>query len=90
MKFTIRDLFLVTVIVALILGWWGDRSSLSRKAEHDAEHAGETQSTTELLATELNEHGYHLTVHSDGTVSGTHRFRSLPQSLDPFAIPSKN
>jgi hypothetical protein len=25
MKFSIRDLFLVTVIVALVLGWWLDR-----------------------------------------------------------------
>jgi len=28
MKFTIRDLFLVTVIVALAVGWWVDRSRL--------------------------------------------------------------
>jgi len=28
MKFTIRDLFLVTVIVALGLGWWIDRQWL--------------------------------------------------------------
>jgi hypothetical protein len=28
MKFTIRDLFLVTVIVALAVGWWVDRSKL--------------------------------------------------------------
>jgi hypothetical protein len=28
MKFTIRDLFLVTVIVALGMGWWVDRSHL--------------------------------------------------------------
>jgi len=25
MKFSIRDLLLVTVIVALVLGWWADR-----------------------------------------------------------------
>ena len=28
MKFSIRDLFLVTVIVALAVGWWVDRSRL--------------------------------------------------------------
>ena len=27
MKFTIRDLFLVTVIVALVLGWWLERQN---------------------------------------------------------------
>jgi hypothetical protein len=29
MKFTIRDLFLVTVIVALAVGWWVDRHRLA-------------------------------------------------------------
>lgn len=29
MKFSIRDLFLVTVIVALAVGWWVDRSRLT-------------------------------------------------------------
>jgi hypothetical protein len=29
MKFSIRDLFLVTVIVALAAGWWVDRSRLA-------------------------------------------------------------
>jgi hypothetical protein len=28
MKFSIRDLLLVTVIVALAVGWWADRSKL--------------------------------------------------------------
>ena len=31
MKFTIRDLFLVTVIVAVCLAWWLDRSKLSNE-----------------------------------------------------------
>ena len=29
MKFSIRDLFLVTMIVALAMGWWVDRSRLA-------------------------------------------------------------
>jgi hypothetical protein len=32
MKFSIRDLLLVTVIVALALGWWIDRSRLAIRA----------------------------------------------------------
>ena len=43
MKFTIRDLFLVTMIVALAVGWWLDRSRLasSRSAvERDAHDLG--------------------------------------------------
>ena len=34
MKFSIRDLLLVTVIVALALGWWVDRKRLSQVIEH--------------------------------------------------------
>jgi len=30
MKFTIRDLFLVTMIVALVVAWWVDRHRLSQ------------------------------------------------------------
>jgi|SoiMethySBSTD1v2_1073268.scaffolds.fasta_scaffold2764578_2 hypothetical protein len=31
MKFTIRDLLLVTAIVALAVGWWLDRSHLAQE-----------------------------------------------------------
>ena len=33
MKFSIRDLLLVTVIVALVVGWWMDRRRLSQRAD---------------------------------------------------------
>ena len=33
MKFSIRDLFLVTMIVALAVGWWVDRRGLHQKIE---------------------------------------------------------
>ena len=39
MKFSIRDLFLVTVIFALVLGWWLDRSRVAsekQELENDA------------------------------------------------------
>ena len=34
MKFCIRDLLLVTVIVALAVGWWVDRSSSTTRLIH--------------------------------------------------------
>ena len=33
MKFTIRGLFLVTVIVALVLAWWVERVSMKKEIE---------------------------------------------------------
>jgi hypothetical protein len=33
MKFSIRDLLLLTVIVALAVGWWVDRAPLSAEIE---------------------------------------------------------
>ena len=45
MKFSIRDLFLVTAIVALAVAWWLDRSKLSavrRDAEDDARYLSQS------------------------------------------------
>ena len=39
MKFTIRDLLLVTMVVALALGWWLDRSRLDMRARRAAKDA---------------------------------------------------
>jgi hypothetical protein len=33
MKFTIRDLFLVTVIVAILMAWWADKRSDTRERQ---------------------------------------------------------
>jgi hypothetical protein len=33
MKFSVRDLFLVTVIVALAVGWWVDRTAIKRRLQ---------------------------------------------------------
>ena len=39
MKFTIRDLFLVTLVVALALGWWLDRSHLASENLYEVQPA---------------------------------------------------
>jgi|GEM_PF-2679475 len=52
MKFTIRDIFLVTLCVALAMGRWLDRSNLARRITQDAreinhlEHENEYQDGT--------------------------------------------
>jgi hypothetical protein len=53
MKFSIRDLLLVTVIVALVLGWWVDRQTYiqwGRNLERERERAvWDAQKLTEHL-----------------------------------------
>jgi hypothetical protein len=41
MRFTIRDVLLLTVIAALAVGWWLDRSNLERKRS-EAQESVET------------------------------------------------
>ncbi len=61
MKFTIRDIMLLTVIVALALGWWLDHrewvEAYSTKS-HDSEiweaRAGELQNRAEILSERLS------------------------------------
>lgn len=47
MRFTIRDLFLLTLVVALAAGWWVDRSSLARR---DAEWEEQFAESMRLLS----------------------------------------
>ena len=47
MKFSIRDLLLITALVAVCLGWWVDRSRL---AARDAEWERSFQSALEQLS----------------------------------------
>ncbi len=68
MKFSIRDLFLVTVIVALVLGWWVDhRNTNSRIADilweldyQKLVHRNKEEGWEELLAS-LRARGISLT-----------------------------
>jgi len=53
MKFTIRDLLLVTVIVALVLGWWIDH-------RRQAELREKAEVGFQTLCSYLTEEGYKL------------------------------
>ena len=49
MKFSIRDLFLVTLIVAVCVAWWVDRSKLSGQIETLMQKVDESSGKVEEL-----------------------------------------
>lgn len=51
-RFTIRDMLWVTVVVALGVGWWVDRSRLSNQLEKYKEKYGPMITIEEFLARE--------------------------------------
>ena len=85
MRFSIRDLFLVTMIVALVAGWWVDsrqRDALERRAGQ-AEEDVKWMLNNQPFDFEQGEHGGALAVLSEryGTAP--------PNSPAPAAIPPK-
>ena len=66
MKFSIRDMLLVTLCVALVLGWWVDRTCLVRwgsAMERDRERA---VWETEALKRGVENMGVDVTINSEG------------------------
>ena len=55
MKFSLRDLLLVTVIVALALGWWLDRSRLDMRASRAAKDADSFRALSDSLSLQLQQ-----------------------------------
>ena len=55
MKFSTRDLLLVTVIVALALGWWADRSRLASKITMDAWNIEHLEGENEIQMKQIKE-----------------------------------
>ncbi|MGI8977594.1 MAG: hypothetical protein ACR2FY_00055 [Pirellulaceae bacterium] len=55
MKFSIRDLFLVTAIVALAVGWLVDRRNLKEEAHGMAEHAAKMRYEARLAQEEAED-----------------------------------
>ena len=50
MTFSIRDLFLVTMIVALAVGWWLDRSRLATEAARERENSEDLREMLDAYA----------------------------------------
>lgn len=54
MRFSIRDLLWLTVVVALGVGWWLDRSALERERERHEEKAAFAAGMVESLMQRLD------------------------------------
>jgi hypothetical protein len=81
MKFSIRDLFLVTVIVALVLGWWIDRS---RKPETYYVHLFATQFRDLEKRDPMHpEYGVPVLLTTFSIQSGTPFHVAIPHNYDP-------
>ena len=83
MKFSIRDLLLATVIVALIVGWWLDRTRLAKKSTVDETRIGDLEErivklreTISRTMSEKRDLGKRLT-----TLESESRLRSMPNEL---------
>jgi|RhiMethySRZTD1v2_1073278.scaffolds.fasta_scaffold1496003_1 hypothetical protein len=75
MKFSIRDLLLVTVIIALVLGWWIDRSTVASRAREAAKNAESYQALSESLTRQLQDKNpaasIEISVNGQGVVTST-------------------
>jgi hypothetical protein len=84
MRFSIRDLALVTVIVALVLGWWIDHRGQAERRE-------KAEAGLQMLCDYVTDEGYKLgwdTEKNSLTVSRPSE-RSLPNSQTPAPNPPK-
>ena len=87
LRFTTRDLLWLVAVSALSINciWlWLEHYRLPREALH----AQEAQATAELLAAELNEIGYDITVTNHGTCWGSGPFKN-PRTYEEFLLASK-
>ena len=85
MKFSIRDLFLLTLIVALAVGWWADRSRLAE----DAKNGLEWKSRAEGLAYLVEEQGTEVMWLHDGVSIDPRKNDGLPNSYAHSPNPPK-
>ena len=77
MKFSVRDLVLVTMIVALAVGWWVDRRAVARR---DALRSEYIKNLKDALRTSLEHNEMYRMKHGD--IRGLHRRVDLPPELE--------
>jgi hypothetical protein len=82
MKFTIRDLFLVTMIVALALGWGVDTYRWHTRENNFRE-------TIQVLQRLAEQNGSATTVNAEGRLTTAKAILPLPDSSAPAPNPPK-
>jgi hypothetical protein len=92
-KFTIRDLLLVTVIVALAAGWWADKSSSTTRFIHLNEEMNhmKDQAEAESVMHEAMVDRLWEELKKRPSPPPTHtQFGGLPENQAPAPIPPKD
>ena len=92
MKFTIRDLFLVTMIVALAVGWWVNRRQFVTQCEKSEQQgvdatveAGDWKFKATSLAKTMQDGGWKIDMSRDHAIY----LIGPPDSPAPATNPSK-
>ena len=82
MKFSLRDLFLVTVIVALALGWWLHSRALDANRKAVIRHAEKVKTVLKTAKAECEQLERDIEHFKDATISGGMVFRHQRKSHD--------
>ena len=96
MKFSIRDLLLVTVIVALSLGWWANRRQFATQCEesekqrdHALAEAGDWKFKATSLAETMRREGWKVDLDRDSAISLISPTALPPNASAPAPNPPK-